>query len=54
MMGEKIAQTSLELLMLLGGAIIVAAIAGFVIKNIYNTGANPLLTNARNQAMNQA
>lgn len=51
MLEENRAQSSLELLVLLGGGIILAAIVGFFIKNLYNTGAKPLINSATNKVM---
>ena len=51
MLEENRAQSSLELLLLIGGGIIIAAVVGFFIKNLYNTGANPLLNSATNKVM---
>lgn len=53
MLKECKAQGSLELLLLVGGAIIIAGAVGLFIKNLYNTGANPLLNNATNKVMGE-
>lgn len=48
---ENSAQTSLEMLLLIGGAIILATIVGYFVKNLFINGAQPLLNDAANKVI---